>query len=132
MMEQICLEPGQDRPPRSPAQASAMAAARVPPSFGVRAAVHQGTATIVLSGELDLIAVPVLSRQLSAALAGAPRLLVFDLAEVTFIDCAVGRLIAQAGWCLPAGRKPVVSGLAPPVRRLFALTGFAACVDLRS
>ncbi len=131
MMDQTCLEPGQDRLPRSSARTSAVGAWAPPPPFGVHAAVNRGTATIVLSGELDLTAVPVLSRQLAAALAGAPRLLVFDLAEVTFVDCAVGQLIAQASWCLPGGRKPVLSGPAPAIRRLFELTGFAGWVELR-
>ena len=98
------------------------------------------TATLVLTGELDLMAVPALSGQLTSVLRTHPGQLVLDLAGVTFIDCAVARLIAQAGQCLAAagqgsgrtGGKPVLTGCAPAVCRLFDLTGLAGYVDLRT
>ena len=45
-----------------------------------------GTATMVISGELDLLSTPSLAEHLDQILAGQPRRLVFDLARVSFID----------------------------------------------
>jgi anti-sigma B factor antagonist len=82
-----------------------------------------GTATIVISGELDLLSTPSLAGHLDQILAGQPRRLVFDLARVSFIDCAAARLIAGTEASLPGDHRPVVRRAAPEVRRVFELTG---------
>jgi anti-anti-sigma factor len=82
-----------------------------------------GTATIVISGELDLLSAPSLAEHLDQILGGQPRRLVFDLARVSFIDCAAARLIAGTEASLPDDHRPVVRRAAPEVRRVFELTG---------
>jgi len=82
-----------------------------------------GTATMVISGELDLLSTPSLAEHLNQILAGQPRRLVFDLARVSFIDCAAARLIAGTEAFLPDDYRPVVRRAAPEVRRVFELTG---------
>ncbi|MFF7474636.1 anti-sigma factor antagonist [Streptomyces sp. NPDC008092] len=47
-----------------------------------------GTTVVTLHGELDLLAVPVLSAALDALTAGAEPDLVLDLSPVSFIDCS--------------------------------------------
>jgi len=89
-----------------------------------------GTATLVISGELDVTTTPLLSRQLAQILEGRPQRLVFDMSGVVFIDCAAARLIAGTGRFLPEGRRPVIRSPSPVVRRLLELTGFAAQCEM--
>ena len=58
-------------------------------------------------------------------LAAKPRHLVFDMARVTFADCASARLITHAGRYPTAGREPLVKDPVPVVRRIFEVAGFA-------
>jgi anti-anti-sigma factor len=97
-----------------------------PPEIGPAAA----TATLVISGELDVTTAPLLSRQLAQILEGRPQRLVFDMSGVDFIDCAAARLIASTGRFLPEGRRPVIRSPNPVVRRLLELTGFAAQCEI--
>jgi anti-sigma B factor antagonist len=92
----------------------------------VRADEAAGTATVVISGELDFTSTPSLAEQLAQVLARKPRRLVFDLAQVGFIDCASARLIVGTGRNLPEGRQPVIRRPAPAVRRILELTGLDA------
>ena len=96
----------------------------------VRAATGPDGVTLVVSGDLDAATMPVLSHHLAQVAAGCPGWLVFDLAEVTFIDCAATRLIASAASLLPAGSRPVLHHPSPAVRRILALTEIAATCDL--
>jgi anti-sigma B factor antagonist len=98
--------------------------------LGIRAAVTAGTATLVISGELDVTTTPLLSRQLAQILEGRPQRLVFDMSGVDFIDCAATRVIATTGRFLPEGRRPVIRSPSPPVRRVLELTGFAARCEI--
>jgi anti-anti-sigma factor len=96
----------------------------------IGAAAAAGTATLVISGELDVTTRPLLSRQLAQILEGRPQRLVFDMSGVDFIDCAAIRLIALTGRFLPEGRRPVIRSPSPVVRRLLELTGFAAQCEI--
>jgi anti-sigma B factor antagonist len=95
--------------------------------------VHQdlldGTATLVFAGELDLNAVPALTRDLAQALAGQPRQLVLDLTRVTFVDVAAARLLAGATRPEPAAGPPVLRRAGPEARRILALTGLDALCE---
>ena len=125
ILNQISLELGQRREP-CPSGACDPAEFAVPPQpFAIEVHLDRGTATVVLSGNLDLLATPVLSERLRSILAAKPRHLVFDMARVKFADCASARLITQAGQDVTAGRKPVVKDCVPAVRRIFEVTGFA-------
>ena len=87
----------------------------------------QGMVTVVASGELDAAAAPQIAAQLAQIAAYRPQRLVFDLTGLWFLDCAAARLIA--GMSLPAGRRPVIRGARPVVRRILQVSGLAArCV----
>jgi anti-anti-sigma factor len=92
----------------------------------IEVAVSAGTATIVISGELDAATTPLLACRLAQILADGPQRLVFDMAGVGFIDCAAARLIVGTSRFLPAGRRPVIRRPSPAVRRMLELTGLAA------
>jgi anti-anti-sigma factor len=79
-------------------------------------------ATVVVSGDLDAVTMSVLSAQLVEVAAQHPRRLVFDLAQVSFIDCAAIRLITSSGGILPGGGRPVLRRPSAAVRRLLGLT----------
>lgn len=103
------------------------------PHVSIRPELAGGTATLVITGELDLISVPELTWHLEQLLAqlptGAPGRLVFDLTAVPFIDVATARLISEATRSRPAVGPPVIRRPGPGVRRVLALTGFdALCV----
>jgi anti-anti-sigma factor len=90
-----------------------------------------GTVTVVLSGELDLTAVPSLAAHLEQVLARQPRSLVFDMTRVGFLDCAAARLIAGTRPSLPGGRRPVLRQPGPEACRLLGLTGLAAGFEIQ-
>jgi anti-sigma B factor antagonist len=98
--------------------------------LSVRPHLAAGTATIVISGDLDLLSTPSLAEHLEQILAQRPRRLVFDLTRVTFMDCAAARLIAGTDRSLPDGQRPVLRRPSAEVRRILELTGLAARCEL--
>ena len=99
-----------------------------PPGFTVT--VTEGTVTVVLSGELDLTCEDFLTSRLAHVRRERPRRLIFETARVTFIDCAVARLIAGTDGWLPPGVKPVIACPGPVVRRVFQASGLEERCDL--
>ena len=87
---------------------------------------RDGTATLILRGDLDLASRPLLARRLAQVLAGKPQRLVFDLARVGVVDCGTARLIAGCSRDLPGHARPVIRSPAPLVRRMLELTGLDA------
>jgi anti-anti-sigma factor len=85
-----------------------------------------GTVTVSVSGELDLVTVPLLGEHLARILRDQPWSLILDLSRTSFIDCGSARLIAEAGRALPRGQRPVIRRLSPCARRVFQLTGLDA------
>jgi anti-anti-sigma factor len=84
------------------------------PSFG-------DVNVVVLSGELDLAAAPLLRARVDEAASG--RGLVLDLAEATFIDSAVLKELLRARAELAAADvRLVLAGVSVSVRRLLDLT----------
>jgi anti-sigma B factor antagonist len=79
--------------------------------------------TVVVSGELDLVAAPSLRTRLTQILENEPQRLVFDMTRVGFIDCAAARLIASTGQFLPHNQRPVIRFPSRLVRRVLELTG---------
>jgi anti-sigma B factor antagonist len=96
------------------------------PPLAIEVVVNEGTATVVISGELDLATTPILTRHLAQILDDRPQRLVFDMAGVDFLDCAAIQLITSTGRFLPNNRRPVIRRPSPVVRRMLALTGLAA------
>lgn len=77
-----------------------------------------GTAEVVLRGELDFALAPELSEQLAEVLDRKPNTLIFDMQGVTFIDCGVTAALARTARLLPGGTKPVIRNPSRAVRRL--------------
>jgi anti-sigma B factor antagonist len=96
------------------------------PPLGIEVAATAGTTTAVITGELDLAAMPLLSRALAQILEDRPQRLILDMSGVDFIGCAAARLIADTGRFLPEGHRPVIRRPSPAVRRVLELTGLAA------
>ena len=90
----------------------------------------QGTTTIVVSGELDLVTMPFLTAQLALAVLDRPSRLVFDLSGTRFMDCGSARLITAAGQWLPDGGRPVIRRPRPGVRRMLELTGLGTRCEI--
>jgi anti-anti-sigma factor len=89
-----------------------------------------GTVTVVLRGEFDLASADFLADRLERISESRPRRLVYDVAQVAFMDCASARLIADTGRSLPAGVKPVVKNPPPIMLRLLEVTGIDTLVQL--
>lgn len=100
------------------------------PHLAIGVTVFAGTATVVLRGELSPVTMPLLAQRLAQVLAGRPERLVFDMAGIDFIDCACARLITGTRRHLPGGARPAVHSASPAVRRVLALTGLAAYLDI--
>jgi anti-anti-sigma factor len=92
--------------------------------------VTAGTATVVLSGDLDLGNHNSLAHHLARVLEHEPRRLIFEMAQVSFVDCASARLIAGTGRSLPEGVRPVIRGARPIVCTVLRITGLDALCDL--
>lgn len=104
-----------------------MTAAPYKPYMAVRTHFSGDAAIVVISGELDICAEPALRRALTEVLDQRPERLFFDLADVTFIDCAAARALTAAGRALPGSRKAVIRRPSRVVRRLLDLAGISAC-----
>lgn len=104
------------------------AEAAQPPVF--EATVTDGTVTVVLEGDFDIISEGFLSGHLARIRQRGPDRLVFKTAQVTFIDCAAARLIAGTGRWLPPGVKPVISCPSPVVHRVLRASGLDALCEL--
>ncbi len=72
-------------------------AATVREQVAVQCASQDGVLTVTIRGELDVATTPVLSGYLAQALRERPRLVVFDLAGVEFMDCAAVTAIRTCG-----------------------------------
>jgi anti-anti-sigma factor len=82
-----------------------------------------GDGIVIVEGDLDVGALPVLTWHLARVVERKPRILVFDLARTSFLDCAAAHAIMEAARALPGRPRPVL--LRPPraVSRLLSLTG---------
>ena len=88
------------------------------------------TVIAVLRGELDVTVEGFLYGRLSRIREIRPSRLVFEMAQVSYLDCASARLIAGTGDWLPAGVKPVVSRPPPIVRSVLEASGIGAFCEL--
>lgn len=83
-----------------------------------------GGVVVRLRGELDVTVAAALSEQLAGLRDKEPSWLIYDMAAVSFLDCAAARvMLAAAGSVLGNGRQPVIRAAAPLVRRLLELSG---------
>ena len=86
--------------------------------------------TVVLRGEFDITSAAFLSARLERIREARPRRVVFETAQVAFMDCASARLIAGTGRWLPAGVKPVIRSPSPIVRRVLQASGIGVLCEL--
>lgn len=98
--------------------------------FAVEMRIIQGTATVILSGELDVTVMPALAGHLTRLLASKPGRLIFDMAGVTFIDCATARLITRTGQSLAHGGRVLIWRPSAVVRQVFDITGLTSRCDI--
>ena len=90
------------------------------------------TVIVLLRGELDVTVEGFLYGRLSWIREMRPTRLVFETAQVTYLDCASARLIAGTGEWLPPGVKPVVSRPSLIVRRVLQASGIGVLCELGS
>jgi anti-sigma B factor antagonist len=129
--DQSCQHPGQHDQSATSGVGGAPKLAGPAQPFTIEARIIQGTATLILSGELDVIVMPALAGHLTQILASKPRHLIFDMARVTFIDCATARLITRTGQSLPSSGRVLIQQPSAAVRRVLELTGLASHCDIR-
>lgn len=99
--------------------------------LAVTAEHHSQRSVLRLQGELDVSNRDRLRRAISGALDSHPPVLVLDLSGLSFTDCAGLSVLVwahkrQAG----CGRRLVITGAKPIVRRLLHLTGLDTYLQL--
>jgi anti-anti-sigma factor len=88
------------------------------------------TVTVTLSGEFDATSEGFLADCLALVYRERPRRLIFETAEVTYLDCASARLIVGTHRWLPHGVRPVIVRPVPIVRRLLQVSGLSERCEL--
>lgn len=84
----------------------------------------EGVVVLELAGELDLVVSKRLRTLIDGAVAESPRLVVADIAEVSFMDSTMLRELLRAHRTLEEkGSRLVVAAAQAPVQRLLELTG---------
>ncbi len=97
-------------------------AARLDDELTVDVRLHPAYVHLVVAGEVDMVSVPRLRAVLTAA-AAAGRVVIVDLARVSFIDAAgLGVLAGAARRCSASGGSLSVVAAGPLVRQMFSLT----------
>ena len=98
----------------------------VPDDFGVDVAVEGGDAVVTVRGELDVLTAPFLWERMEPILPGVTGALVFDFADLGFIDSMGLGVIVRAQSRLrgvePA-RQVVVRHANAHARKVFEITG---------
>jgi anti-anti-sigma factor len=107
-----------------------VAARSEPPFVCSRTESGMDAAWVHVAGALDIATTPQLVETLDASMSDA-RLVVLDLRELTFMDCAGVHAIVDAGSrARRAGRQLLLLRGSASVDHLFALTGNAGRVDI--
>jgi anti-sigma B factor antagonist len=101
--------------------------------FAVRVRERQGRATVILEGELDLAAAPMLISELRRIEQHRPELLIVDLRRLVFMDLAGMRVLAAAQRRgRDAGRDVAVIRGFGVVSRIIEVTGAEAALNVIS
>ena len=98
-----------------------------PGDFSLHTTVRDGTLEMILGGELDMGAAFKLESSFDAHVtAEAARSVVFDLADVTFIDSAgIGSLLSMHERARQLGIEASVSRVSEPVQRVLDVAGLS-------
>jgi anti-anti-sigma factor len=94
------------------------------PVFKVTASfTDDATALVTLAGQLDRTTAAELSALLQPVLARQPQLMIYDMAQVSYIDDAAARALICAAEHSAHGQRPVLMHPPPIVLRLLEVTG---------
>jgi anti-sigma B factor antagonist len=100
------------------------------PHFSARIESHGGVAHISLSGELDLSTAPDLERHLAPFVPDGVSTIMLDLRDLAFTDATgIRAFIAARNRFKISGRRLVLVGATPVVRRMFDMTGTQDLLD---
>lgn len=92
--------------------------------FDLHIDVHGGTATVRLTGELDVASAPGLRDQIVHLVSEGRNHLTFDCAGLDFIDSTgLGVLIGARARCLAANGAVELHNVKPALQRLLSVTG---------
>lgn len=92
--------------------------------FELEVEIKGDTATLRLSGELDVATAPELRDNVVQLISEGRTQLVFDCSELAFIDSTgLGVLIGARARCLAANGSVALAGVRPALQRLLAVTG---------
>jgi anti-sigma B factor antagonist len=92
--------------------------------FDIESSDRDGTRRIAVAGELDVATAPSLNEALAQAEAGDARVIVVDLADVSFIDSTgLHAILAAHARSQRNGNRLCLARCSEPVERLFELTG---------
>ena len=108
--------------------------ASVPDDFGVDIATEGGDVIVTVRGELDVLTAPVLWEQMEPSLAGLTGKLVFEFADLAFIDSMGLGVIVRAHTRLRGeepGRQIIVRDLNAHARKVFEITGLDRVLDIQ-
>jgi anti-sigma B factor antagonist len=108
--------------------------ASVPDDFSVDITTDGGDVIVTVRGELDVLTSPFLWEQMEPALAGLTGKLVFEFAELAFIDSMGLGVIVRAHSRLRGeepGRQIIVRNLNAHARKVFEITGLDRVLDLQ-
>lgn len=92
---------------------------------------QDGERVMVLSGEIDVVAVQAFEARMGfAGQAPSTSVAVADVTAVTFIDCCgLGFLVRCTQSARDSGQRPVLRGTTAPVERVLRLTGLTSLFD---
>ena len=106
----------------------------VPDDFGVDISVDGGDVVVAVRGELDVLTAPFLWEQMEPALLGVTGRLVFDFADMGFIDSMGLGVIVRAQSRLRGEapeRQVIVRHLNAHARKVFEITGLDRVLDVQ-
>ena len=107
----------------------------MPDDFGVEINTEGGDVTVALRGELDVLTAPFLWERMEPALAGVTGKLVFDFAELGFIDSMGLGVIVRAQSRLRGEspeRQVVIRHANAHARKVFEITGLDRVLDVQA
>ena len=106
----------------------------VPDDFGVDVTVDGGDVVVAVRGEIDVLTAPFLWERMEPSLPGVTGRLVFDLADLTFIDSMGLGVIVRAQSRLRGEapeRQIVIRHLNAHARKVFEITGLDRVLDVQ-
>jgi anti-sigma B factor antagonist len=93
------------------------------PQFEARTEARNGVARVAMAGELDMVTVPILTKELALVEQDGVGAIMLDLRDVSFVDSSGLHALLQAHQRAKSnGHRLILIGASPSTRRLFAMT----------